>query len=142
MSDGLFILLSPFRVPVNRKTFCPMEPSFVTSNEKETFCVYRPIIDCGTQLLPDGVVSLLARLLTLDIVQNTDDSHFGYLLFTLIQEKDERWFVPVNRKTFCPMEPSFVTSNEKETFCVYRPIIDCGTQVRKLFGFCVYFTSC
>ncbi|VIO86380.1 Uncharacterized protein BM_BM6664 [Brugia malayi] len=43
------------------------------------------------QLLPDGVVSLLARLLTLDIVQNTDDSHFGHLLFTLIQEKDERW---------------------------------------------------
>ncbi|CAG9539209.1 unnamed protein product [Cercopithifilaria johnstoni] len=43
------------------------------------------------QLLPDGVVSLLARVLTLDVVQNTGDSYFGNLLFTLIQEKDERW---------------------------------------------------
>ncbi|VBB27250.1 unnamed protein product [Acanthocheilonema viteae] len=43
------------------------------------------------QLLPDGVVSLLARALTLDIVQNTNDSHCGDLLFKLVQEKDERW---------------------------------------------------
>uniref|UniRef100_A0A8R1XZ51 non-specific serine/threonine protein kinase n=1 Tax=Onchocerca volvulus TaxID=6282 RepID=A0A8R1XZ51_ONCVO len=40
------------------------------------------------QLLPNEVVSLLARLLTLDILQSTGNSHFDDLLFT---EKDERW---------------------------------------------------
>lgn len=44
------------------------------------------------QLLPNEVVSLLARLLTLDILQSTGNSHFDDLLFT---EKDERWFVHI-----------------------------------------------
>lgn len=46
------------------------------------------------QLLPDGVISLFARVLTLDIVQYTGDFRF-HLLFKLVQEKDERWFVYV-----------------------------------------------
>lgn len=47
------------------------------------------------QLLSDEIISLLARVLTLDIVQSIDDSHVGDLLFTLVQEKDERWFVHI-----------------------------------------------
>lgn len=47
------------------------------------------------QLLPDEVVSLVARTFTLDIVQNTNHFDAGNLLFARIQEKDERWFVHV-----------------------------------------------
>uniref|UniRef100_A0A915PSW5 non-specific serine/threonine protein kinase n=1 Tax=Setaria digitata TaxID=48799 RepID=A0A915PSW5_9BILA len=43
------------------------------------------------QLLPDGVVSLLARTFTLCVVQNIDDPDSCNSLFASIREKDERW---------------------------------------------------
>ncbi|EJW88877.1 phosphatidylinositol 3-and 4-kinase [Wuchereria bancrofti] len=53
-----------------------MEPSFVTSNEKETFCVYRPIIDCGTQAIASAAES--------SVIEQLEKEHCTYLWkFTL-----------------------------------------------------------